>query len=67
MVDSAQREPDYDKRIAMYRQIAGFVKDQAFELPLTASFTAFAQRSNVRGITRAPFSSSPWLSEIWMG
>ncbi|MBV9600250.1 MAG: ABC transporter substrate-binding protein [Chloroflexi bacterium] len=66
MVDSAQREADFAKRIAMYRQIAVFVKNQAFELPLAPGFGAFAHRSNLHGITRAPFTSVPLLRDIWM-
>jgi peptide/nickel transport system substrate-binding protein len=66
MVDSAQIEPDTAKRIAMYREIARFVKDQAFELPLAPAFLAFAHRSNVHGITRAQFTSAPLLREIWI-
>jgi hypothetical protein len=34
MVETARREPDGDKRLGLYRQLAAFVKDQAFVFPL---------------------------------
>jgi ABC-type transport system substrate-binding protein len=66
MVDAARREPDPTKRIALYRGIATYLKDQAFVLPLANSTVALAMRANVHGFIRQPLFTVPVLEEIWL-
>jgi ABC-type transport system substrate-binding protein len=65
-VDSARREPEPDQRLALYRQIATFVKDQAFVLPLANNVAVYAMRSNVNGVVRQPLQSYPALEDLWL-
>lgn len=44
----ARREPNWEKRIALYRRIAALVKGEAFALPIANQVYTFAQRKNVR-------------------
>jgi len=59
IVDMARREPDWDKRLALYRQIATFVKDEAFVLPIANGVATYGLRWNVR-----VFRGSPWLPTL---
>jgi len=67
LVDSARRETDAGKRLALYRQIATFVKDQAFVLPLANQVVAYGMRSNVHGFARQPLFVNPALEDVWLG
>jgi peptide/nickel transport system substrate-binding protein len=67
MVDAARREPDSEKRIALYRQIGAYVKDQAFVLPLANSIVAYAMRSSVHGFVRQPLFTVPVPEDLWQG
>jgi peptide/nickel transport system substrate-binding protein len=64
MADAARREPDWEKRLGLYRQIAAFVKNEAFVLPVANAVTPWAHRSSVRGVVGDPFSSAPFLEGI---
>jgi ABC-type transport system substrate-binding protein len=66
MVDSARREPDPERRLALYRQIATFVKDQAFVLPLANYVAVYGMRSNVHGVARQPLAGYPALEDLWL-
>jgi ABC-type transport system substrate-binding protein len=64
LVNAARRERDFDKRMAMYRQIALFVKDAAFILPVANAVYTFGLRANVHGFARQPTAGSPVLEDI---
>jgi peptide/nickel transport system substrate-binding protein len=66
LVDSARREPDFQKRLALYRHIAGFMKDQAFVLPLANFVGLWGMRANVQGFSRQPLYNSPALEDVWL-
>ncbi len=65
MVDAARREPDWNRRLALYRQIAVFLKDAAFVLPIANGIYPFGLRSNVKGLARQPLAGAPILEDIW--
>jgi ABC-type transport system substrate-binding protein len=66
LVDSARREPEATKRLALYRQIATFVREQAFVLPVANYVVAFGMRSNVHGFARQPLFVNPALEDVWL-
>jgi len=67
LVEAARREPDVDRRMGLYRQVATFLKDAAFVLPIASRVSPWALRSNVHGISsRAPSSGMPLFDEIWV-
>jgi ABC-type transport system substrate-binding protein len=66
MVEAARREPDWNKRIALYRQISAFVQDAAFVHPLVNTMNPFGLRSNVQGFNRQPTGGAPILEDIWL-
>ena len=66
MIAEAQHEPDPDKRLADYRQIATYVRDEAFALPIANYVLPYALRSNVHGVVRQPISNNPSLEEAWL-
>jgi ABC-type transport system substrate-binding protein len=66
MVDAARREPDADRRLGQYRQLATYVKDQAFVLPLANYVAAYGTRSNVHGLSRQPLAPYPVLEDLWL-
>ena len=66
-VQAARREPDWDKRIALYRDVARLVKDEAFLLPVANRVNPWGTRVNVHGITRQPLLGAPVLEELWLG
>jgi peptide/nickel transport system substrate-binding protein len=67
LVDAARLEPDDAKRMALYRQIGAFVKDQAFVLPLANRDIAWGVRSNVHGVGRGPVEHTPVFEDAWLG
>jgi ABC-type transport system substrate-binding protein len=66
MVDAARRETDWNKRLALYRRIAVFLKDEAFEMPIANPVYPFGLRSNVHGFARQPNAGAPILEDIWL-
>jgi ABC-type transport system substrate-binding protein len=66
LVDSARREPDPEKRLGLYRQIATLVKDQAFVLPLANYVAVYGMRSNVKVVSRQPSAPYPAVEDIWL-
>ncbi len=68
MISTAHAETDPTRRIADYRKIAEFVKDQAFLLPVTNPVAPFALRSNVHGFRHLPGGSAlaPVYEDIWL-
>ena len=66
MVDAARRERDWNKRISLYRQIAVFLKDAAFVVPIANGSFPFGLRSNVLGFARLPSAAAPILEDIWL-
>jgi ABC-type transport system substrate-binding protein len=66
MVDAARREADSQKRIALYRQIASFVQDQAFVIPTANKNVPWGMRSNVQGLVRQPVSTNPSFEDVWL-
>jgi peptide/nickel transport system substrate-binding protein len=68
LVAAARREPDWDKRLGLYRQIATFVKDQAFVLPLATRVVPWVTRSNVHGVSSSKGTSpaTPLLEGMWV-
>lgn len=64
LVDAARREPGWEKRLALYRQISAFVRNEAFVLPVANAVTPWAHLSTVQGLTGDPFSSAPFLEGI---
>ncbi len=67
MVDAARREPDWTKRLSMYRAIGKFVRDQAFILPIANQVNPYDLRRNVHGFARQPLVGSPVLEDMWLG
>jgi peptide/nickel transport system substrate-binding protein len=65
-VQAARREPDRDKRMALYQGIARLVKDEAFLLPIANRIVPWGVRSNVRGFSRQPLLATPTLDELWL-
>jgi peptide/nickel transport system substrate-binding protein len=65
-VDAARREPDPDKRLSLYRQIATFVKDEAFVLPLANYGSCYGTRSNVNGVARQAVTAVPAMEDVWL-
>jgi len=53
VVVAAQKEPDFDKRISMYRDITKLIKDECSILPLTARVDSFGARKSVQGFRMA--------------
>ena len=66
LVDTARREPDRARRVALYRQIAVFLQDAAFELPIANAISPYGVRSNVHGFTRQPAAGAPIVEDIWL-
>jgi peptide/nickel transport system substrate-binding protein len=66
MVDAARRERDPARRLGLYRQIAVFLQDAAFELPIANAISPYGVRSNVQGIARQPLAGAPILEDIWL-
>jgi ABC-type transport system substrate-binding protein len=66
MVDSARREPHFQKRLALYRQIAIFIKDLAFVLPIANYAVPLGTRANVQGFSRQPLFINPALEDVWL-
>jgi ABC-type transport system substrate-binding protein len=66
MVDAARRETDPAKRLGLYRQIAVFLQDAAFELPIANAISPYGVRSNVQGLARQPLAGAPILEDIWL-
>jgi ABC-type transport system substrate-binding protein len=66
MVDAARRETDPAKRLGLYRQIAVFLQDATFELPIANAISLYAVRSNVQGFARQPLAGPPILEDIWL-
>jgi ABC-type transport system substrate-binding protein len=64
-VDSALREPDAEKRVDEYRDIARFVHDQAFVLPLADQVLGYGVKI---GITGLAFSTAgePLFADVRM-
>jgi peptide/nickel transport system substrate-binding protein len=66
LVDAASRAPDWTTRLGLYRQIATFVKDAAFILPIANSVNLWGLRKNVQGFSRQPIGPYPVLEDIWL-
>ena len=66
-VQAARREPDWDKRMALYRNVARLVKDEAFLLPVANRVNPWGIHSNVQGVTRQPLLGAPLLEELGLG
>jgi peptide/nickel transport system substrate-binding protein len=66
MVNAGEAESNWDKRVAIYRQIAQFVRDQAFILPLADRMIPWGRRSNVLGLTKQSTQPYPLFDEVWM-
>jgi ABC-type transport system substrate-binding protein len=64
LADAARREPSWEKRLGLYRQITAFVRNEAFVLPVANAVTPWAHRSSVQGVSGDPFSSAPFLEDI---
>ena len=64
LADAARREPSWEKRVGLYRQIGALVKNEAFVLPVANAVTPWAHLSTVQGLTGDPFSSAPFLEGI---
>jgi ABC-type transport system substrate-binding protein len=66
LVTTARQEPDWNKRLALYRQIAALVKDEAFVLPVANAISVWGVQSNVQGLVRQPIGPYPNLEDIWL-
>jgi peptide/nickel transport system substrate-binding protein len=66
LVTRARREPDWNKRKSIYRDIAVFLKNEAFLLPIANSVNPWGMRSNVHGVVRQPLVGEPSLAELWL-
>jgi peptide/nickel transport system substrate-binding protein len=67
LADVARREPNWEKRLGLYRRIALLVKNEAFALPVANAVTPWAHLSHVKGVAGDPFSSAPFLEGINVG
>ena len=66
MVDAARREPDWQTRLGLYRQLDSYLKDQAFVQPIANVANPFGLRANVQGFARQPLAGSPVLEDLWL-
>jgi peptide/nickel transport system substrate-binding protein len=68
LVTAAKEEPDWNKRLVVYRQITQIVKDEAFLVPVSRTVTPYAMRKNVQGFRSLPATSSVAvvLEDIWL-
>jgi peptide/nickel transport system substrate-binding protein len=65
-VEAARRELDWDKRMGLYHDIARFVKEEAFLLPVANRIVPWGVRANVHGISRQPLQGNPVLEDLWV-
>lgn len=68
LVSTARLEPELNKRLTLYRQIAQIVQDEAFVLPVGNTVVPYAMRSNVQGFGVLPGAAaySPVYENIWL-
>ena len=66
MVTAARRESDFDKRMSLYRQLALFIKDAAFVLPIANIVYSFGLRKTVHGFERQAIAGAPNLENLWL-
>jgi peptide/nickel transport system substrate-binding protein len=67
LVDAGRAEPDWDKRIAVYRDVTRLLRDEAFILPVATPRTVFGLRTNVHGLTMTPGQpGAPYFEEVWL-
>jgi len=66
LVDAARREPDFTRRMAIYRDVSRVVKDEAFLLPIANTIYPWGVRSNVQGMARQPLQGFPRLEDLWL-
>jgi peptide/nickel transport system substrate-binding protein len=68
LVNAGRTEPDWDKRVAIYRDISRFLRDEAFILPVATPHVVYGLRTGVRGLTvtrgqpAAPYFEGVWLA-----
>jgi len=67
LIESSRPERNWERRVAIDRQIAVLVKDEAFILPVADFISAWGIRASLRGATRQPRSGYPVLDELWLG
>jgi ABC-type transport system substrate-binding protein len=67
MTDIARGEPDPVKRMDLYHQVARFVQDESFLIPIANVVLPWAMRTNVQGMIRQPLIGSPVLEELRLG
>jgi peptide/nickel transport system substrate-binding protein len=67
LVDAARREPDWDKRVTLYRDITRLLSDEAFILPVATPQVAYGLRKAVHGLTVTPGGpSAPYFEGVWL-
>jgi ABC-type transport system substrate-binding protein len=67
LVQAGQVEPDWVKRLDIYRQITRLVLDEAFAVTLANFAIPFGLRANVMGFaTGSGLNGQPVLEDIWL-
>jgi peptide/nickel transport system substrate-binding protein len=68
LISSARAEPEWTKRMALYRRVAQLVKDESFVLPVCNGVLPYAMQSNVQGFGFTPGTGAyPIVYEdIWL-
>lgn len=66
LIQQAAAEPDQVKRIALYRQIAQFIQDQAYIVPLANPSAVYILRTRVHGLTHNANTEAHYAA-TWVG
>lgn len=66
LIQQAAAEPDQTKRLALYKQIAQFIQDQAYIVPLANPAAVYILRTRVHGLTHNANTEAHY-DATWVG
>jgi peptide/nickel transport system substrate-binding protein len=67
LVHAGRTEPDWDKRIAIYRDVTRLLRDEAFILPIATPQVAYGLRRTVQGLSVTPgLPGAPYFEGVWL-
>jgi peptide/nickel transport system substrate-binding protein len=67
LVAAGRSEPDWDKRLAIYRELTRILRDEAFVLPMATPRVVYGIQKSVHGLTFVPgVPSAPYFEGVWL-